>query len=432
VSLTGDDLLKGLSVLINDWWESSATATQGDATALTDAALAYFGEETLVDGFIRVTQGDTNQNDVRRITSFVDPEAGVSPDFDEIIADNDTYEFHRYDPAKKFRALDIARVMAFPQLGIIRFDETMTGDGMNDELLIPPSMRKGPVEVWEETLLGPVGGWNALSDPQLTSLASTWTASGATASLYARNDMDVVVPRNEQNCVKLVGSGTYTQTVANMRSGMTAALVAGRRVSFAAWVYQRGSTGTATISITHDSATVASTTHQGRGWERLEVSATIPSGNATTFNALITTGGAVTIFAEWAYLVLGDRVPASFDTRLSKRGVWRDDASTEVRLIRPPSRGHQLRLIGRDPLSALGDVAATQGSNTMEVDEFSARLLYAKAARVLLVMEGWSTGDIAAQFPFIQELESEFAELEPDWSYSYPHEMRLEGWWSLG
>jgi hypothetical protein len=431
MALTGEALLQQLSIRIGDWWSSTTTSAGADASTLTDTALQEFEAEFIEDSFIRVTQSGGNQYSVRKVSASVGANATMVPVLAGALGSGDTYEMHRFHPDAKFRALDAARVLAYPQLSIIRFDETVTGDGENAEIVIPSTIRKGPVEVWEEDLLGPTAGWNALTDPQMNTLSSAWTAAGAAASLQTRTDFDFDVPRHETSCVRLAGSGTYSQVVGDMRSGMTAALAAGRRVTFGAWVYQRASSGTATVGITHDSTRVASSTHQGRGWEFLEVTATLPATNATTLTVDITTGGAVTVYAEWSYLALGERIPVKYGTRLSRRGIWRDDTNSEIRLIRPPRRGHQLRLIGHDPLSALGDTRASQGTNTMEVDEFTARLLVAKAARILLLTEGWTAGRIEEAFPFIQEVESEFAELEPDWSYDYPHEMKLEGWWSL-
>lgn len=429
MSLTGAQLLQGLSEFIEDWWSSTTTSVSADGTTIVDTALQAFGEDELTDGWVRITQAGTNAWAVRRVTSFLGSTLTVAPAFAATPGSGDTYEFHRFDPRLKFKALDRARTLAYPQLAIVRLNETLTGDGENSELTIPPALRKGPVEVWEQDMLDPRVGWNALADPEGNSLAATWTAAGATASLYARSDRDLLVPKHENNCVKLVGSGTYKQTVGAMT--ITAAQAAGRRVTFGRWVYQRASTGTAFLSLTHDSATVSSSIHGGLGWEFLTVTATIPSGNATTLSVIVNTGGAVTIFVEHAFLVAADRLPMKYTTLLPKRGIVRDDTTTLVRLMRPPRRGYQLRLVGRAPLSALGTTAATQVTNTMEVDEHSARLLYAKATRALLMGRGWSTARVEDVYPYVKATEDEFAELTEDWSYDLPHETRLDGWWSL-
>lgn len=430
MALTGEQLLQGFSESIGDWWSSTATSTAANSGSLTDTALEAFDDDKFDGAWLRVTQADTNQYLVRRIQTG--PLAGAltwDPDVAEAIASGDTYQLHRFDPREKFKALDLARMLAYPQVSILRLDETITGDGVNKEILIPSTIRKGPVEVWEEEPLDPSAGWNGLSDTTFNTLSSKWTAAGATASLYARSDFDLLAPLFEQNCVKLVGSGTYTQAVANMRLGLTAAGLAGRRVTFAMKVYQRGTTGTATITIDHSGTDATSSVHQGKGWEVLSVTATIPSGNSV-FNVYLTTGGSVTVLVERAWLIGADRLPLTYPTLLTKRGTVRDDTTQFVRLNRVPRRGYQLRFIGRDPLSALGQVASTQGTLSMEVDQFSAQLLYAKAARVLLTRRGWTTGKIEEAYPFIAETEARFAEMA-DFGYDLPHEMKLAGWWQL-
>lgn len=429
--LTGEELLQGFSESIGDWWSSTATSTETDKGQLTDTALQAYDEDKFDGAWLRVTQADANQYAVRRLASG--PSTGLvtwEPDLTEAIASGDSYQLHRFDPREKFKALDLARMLAYPQVSILRLDETVTGDGVNKEILIPSTIRKGPVEVWEEEPLDPAAGWNGLSDTNFNTLSAKWTAGGsATASLYPRSDFDLLAPMFEQNCVKLVGSGTYTQAVADMRAGVTAAGLAGRRVTFAMKVYQRGTTGTASITIDHSGTDATSSVHQGKGWEVLTVTATIPSSNSV-FNVYLTTGGSVTVLVERAWLIGADRLPLTYPTLLTKRGTVRDDTTQFVRLNRVPRRGYQLRFIGRDPLTSLGQVASTQGTRSMEVDQFSAQLLYAKAARVLLTRRGWSTGQIEETYPFIAETEARFAEMA-DFGYDLPHEMKLSGWWSL-
>lgn len=99
-------------------------------------------------------------------------------------------------------------------------------------------------------------------------------------------------------------------------------------------------------------------------------------------------------------------------------------------LNRAPTRGYQLRLIGRAPLTALGEVVATALTNTMELDEPSAELLYAKAARVLLIDEGWTAGRIEQEVPRIAEVEARYTDLAKSWGMDYPLETKVDGWWN--
>ena len=429
MSKTGEELLQGLAETIGNWWSSTTTsAGASDGTTIVDTALQAFGEDELVDGWVRVTNAGSNVYAVRRVTDFLTSTITVAPALPAQMSTAHTYQFFRFDPREMFKALDKARIVAYPQLAILRLNEAITADGENNEYGIPATMRKGPVEVWQEALLSPTAGWNALGDPALTTLSSKWTASGTTATLVTRDDSDLLVPKHESTCVKLAGSGTYTQDVANM--GLTAAQMAGRRLTFGVWVFQRATTGTATVRMTHSSATVSSSTHGGAGWELLTVTATVPSGNSI-FTVDITTGGAVTVFAEHAFLGAMDRLPQRYPQIVPVRGIIRDDTVQTVRLARTPPRGYQLRLVGRDPLTSLGQTASTQGTRSMEVDEFTAQLLFAKAARILFSERGMAAASIKEQFPFIAEAEARFNELAPDWEYDLPHETRLNGWWQL-
>jgi hypothetical protein len=428
--LAGSDLFAGFARFLGEMWPGTTTsAGASDGSTIIDTELSRYGTETITNSYVILLSG-AQAYSIRRVKNYAGGVVTFTHVLPAQVATAVDYMLLPHDPVEMLRALDRARFLAYPELAIIRMDETMTGDGENKELPIPAALRRGPVEVWREELMSPTAGWNALSDSALNASSGNWTASGPTVSIYEKNNWDLLVPKHETNCVKLVGSGSYAQTVANMQSGVTASGAAGRRVTFGAWVYQKATSGTATVKIQHDTATVTSPTHGGAGWQLLEVSATIPSSNTTTLTVSINTGANVTIFAEHAFLIFADKLPQKYSMRLTKRGIWRDGTNAEVLLNVPPDRGYQLRLIGRAPLSALGETFPAAFTNTMEIDTASAELLYAKAARVLLIDEGWSAGRIDEEVPRIAEVEARFKDGAINWGFDQPMETKINGWWN--
>ena len=412
----------GLSGFIEDLFESATTsAGAADGTTVVDTALQAFGLDGLSGGWIRSREG-TTINEVRRVTGFSGSTATVAPPFSAQIASGISYEYHRYDPRRKFAALDEGRLLAFPQLAVLNFDETLTADGVNSEITIPSTMRKGPMQVFAETPLGDNEDWQLLSNGALTSTTS-WTATGsAVASTYTRLAFDRLIPKTGTSCVKIVGSGALTQVVANMRTGVSASLAAGRNVSFGAWVYSR--TAGPTVSITDDSAAGTSSAHLGLGWQFLQVTREVVTLNATTLTVAINTTANITVYAQGAQCGFLDSIPLVYGEYIARSGVRRDNATQKVLLAFPPDAGLQLRLIGRTPLTALGTSVTAQLTNAMEVDELNAGLLYAMAARVLFTWEGWSTDRIEA-LPKIQMAAMRFAEQEETARVKYPMHGRL-------
>jgi len=415
---TGEQLLSDFSRFIDDSWESEATASGiADGSTVVDEAFRRFGRETRLDGYIRVG------TEVRRINGFAGSVATVSPPFSTQVLSGTAYSYHNYDPAKKLTSLDRARLLAYPQLAIVRVNETLTSDGKSRELDVPANLRKGPIEVWQETRLGVKHNWNLLTTPELNAVAG-WTATAAAVLPYERNRFDDVVPRLNLTALRAVFevNGTFAQTVGNMQN-VTAAAAAGRKMAFGAFVYCMVPDAIHTY-VEDDTGKTYSDYHSGTGWQFLPVTKTISTTNATTLEVGFEAETAVVAFLEEAWFLFGQAIPLCFDTLLVKRTVWHDDSAHKVFLSRTPDRGHQLRLIGRDRLTALdGDT-----TRAMEVDEASQELLFAKAARSLFTLVGMSTGAVEAQFPKIQEVESRFNEMSEDWKHNAPASGFLNVW----
>ena len=392
MSIDGQSLLHDFSDFLDDLWESETTAA-GSTTTLEDALTAdRFGREGMTGGYLRVREGAA-LNEVRRVDSFTGGVATVIDPFSVAIASGISYEYHRYDPKRKFAALDRARVLAFPQLAVIQIDDTVTADGQNTEVAIPSTMRKGPMQVWAEDPLDPSVSWQLLTNGAMTSTAG-WTASGLTAAAYTRQPYDPLIPKLEETCLKLSGNGTLTQDLSAYAS-----IAAGRDMAAAMWVYSR-TTGL-TLSITDDSGPTASTAHSGRGWERLHVAKAVSATNTATLTVSLATSANITVYVERAHAGFLKTIPLSFPHYVTRDGVQRDSETQKVYLAGKVNRGLQLRFVGRSMLTALGEDLTAQTTRSMEVDELSEDLLFATAARILLSWEGW-TAEAVSALPKIQ------------------------------
>jgi hypothetical protein len=418
MSMTGEALLTAFSEFLNDLWSSTTTAL-GSATTLTDSALQRFGDKANEEAFIRFTEDSGTPGNIyliRRTSRFLTDTFTFAPAVPQAVESGKDYQVHRWDPEKKFRALDRARILAFPQVAKIVVDETMTSDGESIELPIPSAIRKGPAQVWYESPISPSVSWNILTNPELLT-SSGWTATSVTAATYGRQTSDELVPKMEDSCVKLTSGalGSLNQPL----GATVAARYAGRRVSFGAWVYSR--TAGCTVSITDDAATSTSAAHGGLGWQFLTVSRDVSGTNATTLTPKINPLTNNAVFVERAYFGQVDRIVVPYTNGpLHRNGIHRNDDDANLYLKRPAPRGYQYRLVGRTPVTALGTNTTTQTTNTMEVTEADQDLLLATAARILLTWEGMASGDIDKLFPQIAAAEARFNEMKTDWQRRYP------------
>lgn len=437
MSLTGAQLLTGFGRFIGDDWSSTTTsAGTAGGTTLVDTTLSRFGDDSIRDFYLRPT-GATNQFQIRRITDSVGSTGvcTVAPAFSAQTASGQTYELHRYDPAGKFTVLDEARIRVYPDLGILRFADTLTGDGRTAAFDIPSTIRRGPLFILEEEPIAPDPAWNFLTSPR-GEATTGWTASNTTASIVERDENDLLIPKYDHQCTKLATAdsvnGTYEQVVGSMTNDITAALAAGRQMTFGAWVYCLTS-GRVTLEITDDAGTTSSDAHGGAGWELLAVTRTISATNATTLTVGIdvaSEASAVTCWWNrgWFYFGTADRITDIYHTNRGRR-LRRDDTIQKVYLEWTPARGRQLVMIGRDTLSSLGTTAATQVTNTMEVDEEAAQVLYSEAARVLFAREGLNTNDFPDVANRIQLADRLRKELRSKWRMTMPQGKALVGPW---
>ena len=437
MSLTGANLLVGLSEFVGDY-HVSATTGAGSPTALVDTGLRKFGGDDVLRGwYLRITEpAHTAIFEVRRITSFSSATGTciVSPAFSATTGIAKAYELHRYDPTKKFTALDEARLQAYPELCEVVFDDTITGDGYSHSFAIPSTMRDGPFLVQEEVPPSADVNWNFDGDP-LGSLTAKWTASNATLSTYSRNEADSLIPKYDDTALTITvaasTAATVTQVVGSMTNGITAALAAGRTMTVARAVYSTVASKIR-LQLIDDTTTTSGSYHGGNGWELLTVEKDIIGSNATTLSVrldIASTASPLTaaVSRGWLYFGPVERIVDSYNYTMAKI-VRRDDATRRVYLDRPIKRGYQMRMIGRDTLSALGRTASTQVTNTMEVDEQSAQLLYAIAGQILFEREGLQSTDPDTQNRIATVLGRRM-EFGSKFTYGLPTVTRLRGMW---
>lgn len=437
-TITGEELLGQLSDLIGDSWTSETTAAGATGgTSITDTALQRYKTDALAGRYVRIVEGAAI-NEVRRIQS--NTTAGVvtvAPAFSVQIDSAISYEIHAYDPRRKFAALDRARLYAFPAISKIIFDESLTGDGINSVFDLPDDLRAGPYFVFEEIPLEARSQqWNFLTSPRGDAL-SGWTlaGSGASRELVQETDADRLVPKYDTFCTKIsvpnTTATTYTQVVGDMTNGITAAKAAGRRMTYAAWVYSLVA-DRVTLRIADDAGNADSAAHGGRGWELLTVSKDIDGDNASTLSVSlqVSSGDPMTLFWNRAWFLFGDRIPEIYLREVPLFQVRRDGTVQRLYLGAIPHEGYQLRVIGRGLVSALGTDLSSQATNTMELDDQAAELLVAKAAQLLFQEVGVSSDSQPTVFQKIATSLERLEELDTgDFVYRLPSETRIRTPW---
>jgi len=433
---SGQELLRDFSDFIGDYHVGTAT-TNGAAsgTTIVDTALRAHGDDTLIDRWFRISDPDSADVwEVQRATDFTESSGTVdfAPGYGNVVSSGIEYEMHRHNPARKFAALNGARVLSYPQVSKVIRDETVTGDGWNTKLLVPAIISKGPVNVYEESPTNPNPSYNLLNS-QENKVLTNWTASGFSASIYSRTTWFPMVPKYDNEATKLTlaasTGGTYTQTVANMRNSVTASQVAGWTFTYAQWVYC-DVPSRIRLEIVDNAGQTTSASHSGLGWQRLEVSRVISPTNSTTFSARVvgdSGAAALVIYLNRGWLAALPRIPQVWPKMLLKDNIFRADGSpAELTLNRIPQRGYQLRMVGRDYVSSLGRDADLQPSNSMEVSLGTQELLFAKAARLLFAEIGMVEGDMEGEFGKIREVEDRWAQMAPDAGVELPDSQWME------
>lgn len=430
---TGENLLVGFGKFVDDHYASTTTsAGNAGGTTIVDTALEAFGDNRLVGQYIRITES-TCLNQVRRITANTQSTGSVTvaPAFSAQIASGIDYQLHKYEPRKKFYALDSARIPAAEFVFRLIYDETLTTDGLSRQFDIPSSIRRGPMLVFvEKADNAPQANWNFIPSPICDDTMADWAASNATLSSYARASDDRLIPKYGTACTKIAvaGStnGTVTLAVAAMINSVTAAKAAGRTMTYAHWVYCR-TASRVTLKLLDDTGVLATSSfHQGKGWELLSITDVPSRTNATTLSVRIdvsSSTAAVVLYANSSYFFFGDIGMVNSDFYDETPIRVRRDATTQ-RFYTPdvlPER-RQLRLVGKEILTALGTDATLQTTNTMEVDETTAEIVYAEAAEILFQLERVSTNNLGQVTERIRMARERAPQLRMLWEFDVPEQ----------
>lgn len=411
----------------------------GSSTTVVDTELTSYGDDFFRDWWIRDTSS-TNRWVFRRVSGFTSASGTLTTveTWGSTPQSGDTYELHRFRPDGMFSALDEAATFVYPDLAITRLNDTVTADGVNTSFDIPAEIDRGPATVLLEQPVSAAVSWNFLADP-LGDSTTNYTASNFTATVYAREDADRLVPKYGDNAIELVlaasTAGTYRQVIGSMQNGITAAKAAGRRFTAAAWVYCRSANKVAIEFLDDSGAVATSAQHGGAGWELLTATGNVIGTNATTLTWGLTADNDSTpidIFWNRAWFYYGEagRVRDVYHRVQAKR-IIRDDGTAQVHFLTPPPRGRQLRMIGRAALSLLGETASTQVTNSMEVDVDDQQILLAEAAQLIFLREGMSTNDFPSLATKIGLAQVRRVEAAKKWRRSLPVQQAITSPWRL-
>jgi len=431
--LTGDQLLDGFSRFINDYWSSTTTsAGLASGGTIVDSKLGRFGDDQILDYYVRITGAGGTQYEVQRVSQFISATGTIflTPGFSAQVGTAVTYSLHRYDPADKFNCLDNGRLRedVFERAFALSYNDDVTSDGVSDSYPVDPEVRSGPLYVFVENPIDPDAAWNVLNNGVIDS-TSEWTTSGAGVTVVADSTSDRLVPKYDSSCLRLAiaagGTGLLQQTSSTW--GITASDAAGRTMTFGMWVYCEQA-GHAYLKLEDDALTSTSSTHLGKGWELLTLTKEISGTNATKLEASLQINGltdGVTVFANRAWLYYGtvERIQDIYPWRNAK--LLRRDATTQrIGLSWVPPAGRQIRMVGRKFLSALGDLVTSQGTNTMELDEASALILYGAAASELFERQAVTTEEFDMLARRLQLIDRKKSAVQ-SWGYNVPEATRI-------
>lgn len=430
MSRTGDQVLQAVGEVIHDHFASTTTsAGASDGTSIIDTALRQYGDNKLVGRYIRL---GTTGRVVRRIIRNTQSSgtATLAEPFAAQVASGVAYQLHRYKPADKFLAIDKARLEDDIMESLFNnvLDDTTTCDGISNVFDIPAAVTQGPHLVFvEDPMPSYAAQWNFLTNP-LGNSTTGYTSTSLTATVIDRTYSDLLVPKYDQQAMKFavatLTNGTLKQVLASMANSITAAKSAGRKMTYAEWVYCLIASRVS-LKITDDAGTTTGTAHQGKGWELLYVERDISATNATTLTVTLdvtNASGAVTGYRNrgWFYFGGKERVCDSIFNVETGFKPRIDDTSRHVILNFKPTRGYQLRMQGKAPLTSLGTDLDTQATGTTEVDVQTQEVLAVKAAELLLQWNAIDTDDVASVKERIAAVRARLSGVKREWNNEAP------------
>jgi len=369
MSTTYATLREYLSRQINDWMDGTADSGSSK-NSIKDAELQDKPRQPSVGQFVLITSG-TYAGQVRRISKYTEitqeiiwerPLAGAP-------SAADTYEVHSFDPDDLKEAINHARLAIYPYVYQYIDDATMVSREDQHKYTLPTSIKDGPFEVR-------LGKWASVDiDDQLLTNADfeDWTGSAPddwdtpTNITTAQEDDWVLNGNHSCKCTATTSAASFYQT----KTGHAG--YAGQRMSFSIWVYCM--TASRIKAAIYDASATEGDYHEGKGWEQLTVSYTMPSSpTALKAGVTVAAGTVLTFYVDEAVLWSGQRVADALGDPLynwtNKNGVLEFPYS--ITSERP------IRVIGMDYLSSV-----SADTDTMELDDPQTNLLYAEAALYL-------------------------------------------------
>jgi len=373
-------LREGLSRLIGDWLSVTGAATGCTTTALKSTALAEYGNSYFSDGgyFILGPTGTSSAIEVRKVTSFVQSTylASIFTNYPFTTAPTSmACELHKINPDKKKKALNVAIKSLYSWLRQEVVDETIMTEPNQIEYAVPSTITDiqqifystWPASDTSDTELGS----NMSFDNWTASAPDDWTASAQVTT--AQEDDDDFVLSGSYSCKATIAASQTGTLYSDSVSSPTD--YAGQRITFDMWVYCR-TASRVKADIYDGSTTTQSSYHQGRGWERLSVSATMPTTPTALQGGISFASGttALTIYCDDAHLMYRERKPTYEPYPLYGWDVYNSVLYLPASIVKN-------RLITLKGTTYLSTVDAE--ADTTEADEPQVQLLYAEAARYL-------------------------------------------------
>ena len=396
-SITRANLRKGLARTLGLYEEFATTTnittnTSVVSTGLTD--LGYEIDDTLIGKWIFI-KGTANPNESRFVNDYTASSGTIDVRGTALSAESGSMscELHEFSPARLHDALNTARMEAFPYLYKHARFEALSANYNQHELTLPSARFKGsPYEVLLSRIIDPgtyAENYIADSDTANFNSVTNWTGGAMTTfeTISATTSPNTWVvldgPSGTAAYAKTNGSGSEASVLHVLATNTNS--IRGARVNFSIWVYYVGAVTTLVPRIMEDSASTDGTAHSATGWEKLTVSRNIttdPSSSVRVGIAEPANAAALLIYLDNAIATVGANEPV--ELRYERLYNWQYLEPTGTNTggtLRfpyqlPPKR--TLRVRGRYPLSS---VAAE--TDTMEIDEKQAELLYA-FARVAL------------------------------------------------
>ena len=372
------------------WGGSFSTTTNVAAnTSVISTGLAgfgYFRNDHLIDWYIRFTSGN-NDDAIRHISDYdataSAPTITVSGAALSAESGSTTFEIYRFDPNRLLNYLNDGRLSVYPSLHLEVNDRTTTASTGQTRYPRPTSIVPGGVkQVYAEPRVESKTAQNNILgtlDCDFEGALTDWATSNITltAEEETTGPDNFVVFLGGQSGKMVVGASSVGTALLTVPSGSN---YVGQELNLSVWVYCKTASRVSAAIFEGGSSVATSSTHAGSGWERLSVSRVIAQGvSAVTVGVSVTSGAAITIWADEAIAVAG---PSEGPRRISQPILrWYEEGDNIVIEDPLPTDG-QVLVRG---LGYLSSVSA--GSDTVEVDANHRKLLYKFAKRELYSAE---------------------------------------------